>query len=101
MTDFQTGLLISAIGLTVTFTALGIFIGIIVLLKKIFPAKSAVNEAQDEEKTIEPAAVVIEAETGAEEIAAALAAVTYIRSQRAGQLGAALLTGPGPFRTSR
>jgi len=31
-------------------------------------------------------------------VAAALAAVTYLRAQRAGQLGTSLLSGPGPYR---
>jgi Na+-transporting methylmalonyl-CoA/oxaloacetate decarboxylase gamma subunit len=99
LTDFQTGLMISAVGLLVTFSALGIFIGVMVLLQKIFPVKKEAEEiAVAEEKT-----AVIEAapKTDHDEIAAALAAVTFLRSQRAGQLGSSLLTGPGPYRTSR
>ena len=99
MTDFQTGLLISAIGLLVTFTALGIFIGVMVLLQKLFPVKEEKTEIIVEET--KPVEIITEAESGVEEIAAALAAVTYLRSQRAGQLGATLAYGPGPYRTSR
>lgn len=100
MTDFQTGLMISVIGLVVTFTSLGIFIGIIVLLKKLFPVKAKKTETKV--ATIaEPAEAIIQTEDDSENIAAALAAVTYLRSRRTGQLGAALLSGPGPFRTSR
>jgi len=100
LTDFQTGLMISVIGLLVTFTALGIFIGIIVLLKKLFPVKA---KKTDTEVAIisEPAEAIPQTEDDSENIAAAVAAVTYLRSRRAGQLGAALLSGPGPFRTSR
>jgi len=99
LTDFQTGLLISAIGLLVTFTALGIFIGVMVLLQKLFPVKEEKTEIIVEET--KPVEIITEAESGVEEIAAALAAVTYLRSQRAGQLGATLAYGPGPYRTSR
>ncbi len=101
MTDFQTGLMISAIGLLVTFSALGIFIGVMVLLQKLFPVKKEskkqdVVELQPVEITSE-----VKIESGVEEIAAALAAVSYLRSKRTGQLGATLLYGPGPYRTSR
>jgi Na+-transporting methylmalonyl-CoA/oxaloacetate decarboxylase gamma subunit len=99
LTDFQTGLVISVIGLLVTFFALGIFIGVMVLLQKLFPVKTKKEEKVSEET--KPVEVVAQVETGAEEIAAALAAVTYLRSQRAGQLGASLLSGPGPYRTTR
>ena len=97
MTDFQTGLLISGVGLLVTFVALAIFIGVIVVLQKLFPPKA---EAEEEVEEVKPALIETESDAGAEEIAAALAAVSYLRSQRAGQLGASLLAGPGPFRTS-
>ena len=99
MTDFQTGLLISAVGLLVTFTALGIFIGVMVLLQKLFPVKEEKAETTVEQD--KPVETYTEVESGVEEIAAALAAVSYLRSQRAGQLGATLLSGPGPYRTSR
>jgi len=99
LTDFQTGLLISAVGLLVTFTALGIFIGVMVLLQKLFPVKEEKAETAIEET--KPVEIVTGVESGVEEIAAALAAVSYLRSQRAGQLGATLLSGPGPYRTSR
>ncbi len=99
MTDFQTGLMISVVGLVVTFTALGIFIGVMVLLQKLFPVKGKKAETAVEEP--KPVEISAKAESGEEEIAAALAAVTYLRGQRAGQLGASLLSGPGPYRTTR
>lgn len=100
MTDFQTGLMISAIGLLVTFSALGIFIGIIVLLQKLFPAKPETKEIE-QLITDEPAEIEVKTEAGADEIAAVLAAVAYLRAQRSGQLGSELLSGPGLYRTSR
>lgn len=100
MTDFQTGLIISAVGLTVTFSALLIFIGVMILLQKLFPVKKKTESPQQiiEEKPID---LNIETESGNEEIAAAVAAIAYIRSQNTGQLGASLLYGPGPYRTLR
>ena len=100
MSDFQSGLLISVVGILVTFSALLIFVGVIVGLKKLFPAKK--DETVKTELIVEeenPAGAVAEAETNAEEVAAALAAVIYLQNQRAGQLGASLLSGPGPYRT--
>jgi Na+-transporting methylmalonyl-CoA/oxaloacetate decarboxylase gamma subunit len=100
LTDFQTGLIISAVGLTVTFSALLIFIGVMILLQKLFPVKKKTESPQQiiEEKPID---LIIETESGNEEIAAAVAAIAYIRSQNTGQLGASLLYGPGPYRTLR
>ncbi len=100
MTDFQSGLMISVVGLVVTFSALLIFIGVMVLLQKLFPVKSKAETPQSivEDNPIE---LTIETESGSEEIAAALAAIAYIRSQNTGQLGASLLYGPGPYRTLR
>jgi Na+-transporting methylmalonyl-CoA/oxaloacetate decarboxylase gamma subunit len=100
LTDFQTGLIISAIGLTVTFSALLIFIGVMILLQKLFPVKKKTESPQQiiEEKPID---LIIETESGNEEIAAAVAVIAYIRSQNTGQLGASLLYGPGPYRTLR
>ena len=100
MTDFQTGLMISIVGLVVTFSALLIFIGVMVLLQKLFPVKKKAGTPAPiaEDKPVE---LTIETASGAEEIAAALAAIAYLRSQNTGQLGASLLYGPGPYRTSR
>jgi Na+-transporting methylmalonyl-CoA/oxaloacetate decarboxylase gamma subunit len=97
LTNFQTGLLISVVGLLVTFTALAIFIGVIVLLQKLFPVK---KEAEETVEEVKPALVEAKADSSDDEIAAALAAVAYLRSRQTGQLGATLLSGPGPYRTS-
>jgi Na+-transporting methylmalonyl-CoA/oxaloacetate decarboxylase gamma subunit len=98
LSDLQTGLIISVVGLVVTFSALLIFIGVIVLLKKLFPAKAKQEEVVVvEEKHTQ----LTEAATDdSDEITAALAAIAYLRSQRAGQLGASLVYGPGPYRGS-
>jgi len=99
LTDFQTGLLISVIGLLTTFLALLIFIGVMVLLQKLFPVKAEKTEETATVIETKTAEVVEKTESKEEEIAAALAAVAYLRAQRAGQLGASLQSGPGPYRT--
>jgi sodium pump decarboxylase gamma subunit len=75
LSDFSTGLMISVVGLTVTFVALAIFIGVIVLLKKLFPFKEEKEEAEATEST--PAM----AESNEEEIVAAIAAVAFAKAQ--------------------
>ncbi len=100
MTDFQTGLMISTIGLLVTFSALLIFIGVMVILQKLFPVRKK-SETPVQISPDKPVELTIAVESEDEEITAALAAIAYLRSQNTGQLGAALLYGPGPYRTLR
>ena len=101
MDTIQTGLIVSAVGLLVTFTALGVFIGVIVILQKLFPPKPEAEKAEEEQ----PVAVIAEASSQADDsdetLVAVLAAAAYLRSRRSGQLGSSLMTGPGPYRTSR
>jgi hypothetical protein len=101
VTDFQMGLVVSVVGLTITFFALGIFIGVIVLLQKLFPPKPEVSEGADEDSQESVAVLSVTSDESDDELVAALATVAYFRSRRSGQLGASLLAGPGPFRTSR
>jgi Na+-transporting methylmalonyl-CoA/oxaloacetate decarboxylase gamma subunit len=101
LSEFNQGLVISAIGLLVTFLALGIFILIMILLKKLFPYKeeNQTGEKEDEETYAEPNAVAA-METLAseeEEMAAAIASLIYLRGQQSTQLGASLLEGPGRY----
>ena len=98
MDTIQSGLVISAVGLIITFTALGIFIGVIVLLQKLFPPK-AQEEVIEE---VQPVAAITEESSDSDEaVVALLAAAAYLRSRRSNQLGSALVTGHGPYRTSR
>jgi Na+-transporting methylmalonyl-CoA/oxaloacetate decarboxylase gamma subunit len=83
MTDFQSGLWVSLIGLTITFVALGVFIGVIVLLKNFFPYKA--EEVEEAEETM---AIAEADDDDNAAVAAAIAAITYLRSQKKGQLGA-------------
>lgn len=74
MSEFSTGLMVSIVGLSITFLALLIFIGVIVLLKKIFPYKEVAEETPEAEA---PAL----ASSKEEEIAAVIAAVSYAKAQ--------------------
>lgn len=98
MDNIQTGLMVSAIGLIVTFSALGVFIGVIVLLQKLFPPK---QEAKEEQPAAAMSDVSSDTDDSDEALVAVLAAAAYLRSRRSDQLGSALLTGPGLYRTSR
>lgn len=75
--DFSTGLMVSIVGLTITFIALGVFIGVIYLLKAIFPYKPEAEESQAEE----PAGAQEPDDTEREEIAAAIATVLYVKEK--------------------
>lgn len=101
MDTIQTGLIVSAVGLLVTFTALGVFIGVIVLLQKLFPPKKEAEESAEELPVAAIAEATSEANDSDEPLVAVLAAAAYLRSRRSGQLGSSLMTGPGPYRTSR
>jgi sodium pump decarboxylase gamma subunit len=98
--DFQTGLMVSVVGLTITFLALFIFIGVIMLLKAVFPYKAepAEEEGDDQSNGIEEIAAASTDED--DEVAAAIAAVMYVRGQRSNQLGASLTEGRSPFWTA-
>lgn len=101
MDNIQTGLIVSAVGLLVTFTALGVFIGVIVILQKLFPPKPEAEEAEEEQPVAAIAEASSETNESDETLVAVLAAAAYLRSRRSGQLGSSLMAGPGPYRTSR
>ncbi len=101
MDNIQTGLMVSVVGITITFLALFLFIGVIVGLQKLFPPKPEQAVAEEKSSTA-PLLAVADSEDQTEEAeVAAIAAAIYLRSKRSSLLGAALLTGPGPYKTSR
>lgn len=71
MNNLGQGFAIMIMGLGITFTALGLFIGLILLLERLFPPK-AETEAEEEFETM-PAVSQLERDTTDEEIAAAIA----------------------------
>jgi Na+-transporting methylmalonyl-CoA/oxaloacetate decarboxylase gamma subunit len=76
--DFATGLMVSLVGLSITFLALGVFIGVIYLLKALFPYKPESEEGEGAEEGTEATS---ENDFAEEEVAAAIAAVTYLRGK--------------------
>ena len=101
MDNIQTGLMVSIVGISITFLALAIFIGVIIILQKLFPPKSDQGEEVEEEAPAQITANVSTEDDSDEAIVAAIAATAYMRTRQSNQLGAALLAGPGPYRTSR
>lgn len=77
--DFATGLMVSVVGLLITFIALGVFIGVIYLLKALFPYKPEAEEEKEGEEAEE--VVEISSAEGEEEVAAAIAAVLYLKKE--------------------
>jgi Na+-transporting methylmalonyl-CoA/oxaloacetate decarboxylase gamma subunit len=100
VSDIQIGFVVSGVGLTITFLALAVFIGVIVILQKLFPVKLE-NEDIESETAIQVEEISTNNDEISEMLVAALAAAAYMRYKGSGQLGASLLTGPGPYWTSR
>lgn len=92
--DFSNGLMVTVVGLSITFLALFIFIGVIMLLKVLFPYKEKASEVEENSQSNDTACIEDE------EVAAAIAAVVYLRGQRSSQLGSALTEGKSAFWTS-
>jgi sodium pump decarboxylase gamma subunit len=95
------GLEVSVLGLFITFTALGVFILIMIVLQRLFPPAAEEPEAEDEGS----AAIEVN-EAGEQEavVAAITAALSYFRSRRQigpSNLGSSLREGRGGWWTSR
>ncbi len=103
-TDFSAGLQVSLLSVLVTFTALGIFIFVILALKALFPAERAAKKSA----AVQQAPVVeISAEADDDEsevVAAIAAALAYARigqGIRSTSLGQSLLEGRGSWWAAR
>ncbi len=88
------GLWLSVLGMGVTFGALAVLIVVILLLKRLFPVRSAV---------VAPAAAAAHEDAEAERRVAILAALWVYQNQHRSQpmdpnLGVRLQSPPGPFR---
>jgi len=102
LNEITQGLIVSGLGLLITFASLGLLIGIITLLNKLFPYKEEAAEGEEESVEIVP---VLESttESGDEaELAAVIsAALTAARSQSGSSLGASLMESRSPFWGAR
>jgi Na+-transporting methylmalonyl-CoA/oxaloacetate decarboxylase gamma subunit len=83
------------VGLLITFIALGVFIGVIYLLKAVFPYKPEAEEEGEGEEAEE--VVEITASDDDEEMAAAIAAVLYLKEGRP----SSITPGKNTFWTAR
>ena len=95
------GLEISITGLAVTFTALGIFILVMMALQRIFREKTPVDDetSSSDESIIETSTVVV-AQSSDEEtdlIAVIAVAISYFRLKTLSSLGTSLETGKGTW----
>ncbi len=98
MSEMMQGLTISVVGVLITFFALGIFILIMVILQRVFPAKSP-----QKEEAVEPQPVIkmeLEQVSKPEEdegavVAAITAAVSYLQTASHTSLGVNLESGRG------
>ncbi len=91
------GLLVSVVGLAVTFAALGLLIGLMALLTRLFPAEAAVVETAVSTPTSPPQPFPT-AEPDNAAIAAAIAtALTLARREQDQQLGHGLETDRSPW----
>ena len=97
MNNIGQGFAIMIMGLGITFTALGLFIGLILLLERVFPPKS---EVEEEEVEVRPVVSQMKRDTPEEEIAAAIAiALAHLYSYELcrSELGLSLEKGRGSW----
>jgi sodium pump decarboxylase gamma subunit len=99
MSNIEQGLTIMVMGLSITFSALIIFIGVILLLKRLFPARQKTDPAREKaaaQKVVGPQS----RDTTEEEIAIAITvALAHLYSQELcrSNLGVDLEQGHGPW----
>lgn len=92
------GLEISVLGLAVTFTALGLFILVMLVLQRIFrvkPEKNIIQEETTTEVTTETSQAIVEDDS--ELIAVITAAILHLRSKNLSSLGSSLENGKGTW----
>lgn len=100
MNDMSAGLMITVFGLLLAFTFMGIFIGTIVLLQKLFPAKKEeAEEAEANEET--PVVTAAKTSEGDEVIAAIAVAVSAMVNAHQSELGSALQDGRSTWWVSK
>jgi sodium pump decarboxylase gamma subunit len=96
------GLQVSILGIFVTFLALGVFILIMVVLKRLFPAESeqrSIGAQEAQEEALSPVEVAASDEEGAV-IAAIAAALSNLRSKDQSKLGGSLEEGRSEWWSS-
>ena len=99
MTNIAQGWTLTLLGLLVAFSAMAIFIGVIVLLKKLFPYKGNGETEETPAESLAPAAELPVTTTSSmeAEIAALAVAITVERQKNRSPIGLALQSGPGSW----
>jgi sodium pump decarboxylase gamma subunit len=103
MSNVSQGLAIMLMGLGITFTALGIFIGVMLVLQKLFPAEVEGAEEPEEPAEQDKTVSAMVRDTSEDEIAAAITlalAHLYAREAYPDNLGKSLEAGSGPWWTA-
>ena len=101
MTDFMKGLSILVWGWGASFVAMAVFMGLILLLRRIFPYKAEVEESEAEGEAETTLVLDTEAVSEDEEVVAAIAAaVGYLRAKSQTRLGGTLESGRGRWWVS-
>jgi len=100
--DFMQGLTVSVLGILITFTALGVFILIMIVLQRLFPYREEEEEQAEvaQIETSQPAEETGVSQEG-EIIAAIAAAVAYFRLRANPQLGNSFQEGRSRWWFSR
>ena len=100
MDSLQKGLEVSLLGILITFLALAVFIQIMVVLQRLFPAEQTDASAKNEEQ---PQVEVQIEEIGedAAVVAAIAVALSYLRARSQSSLGSSLQEGRGGWWSAR
>ena len=103
MSDMAQGLTISVVGILITFFSLGVFILIMVLLQRIFPAAAKQVEEAEEDQAAMQVELDQEGEIIGEDqaaVAAIMVAIKYFQTESQPVLGINLEAGRGRWWTS-
>jgi sodium pump decarboxylase gamma subunit len=95
------GLMITIFGLLLAFTFMGIFIGTIILLQKVFPPRSEEAQETNSESPDAPMGMAAEANTQEEVVAAIAVALSALWSTQQSELGSALQSGRSTWWVSK
>ena len=104
MNELVEGLEVSVLGILITFTALGVFILIMIVLQRLFPSAETDPSAKTQSEMGEQPLVEVQIEETGEDaavVAAIAAALSYLRARSQSSLGSSLQEGRGGWWSSR
>jgi sodium pump decarboxylase gamma subunit len=97
------GLEVSVLGILITFFALGVFIIIMIVLQRLFPAGSGESNGIEQDQELE-AVAPLEVEVSSEDdavVAAIAAAISFLRAHNESSLGGSLEEGRSGWWATR